>query len=276
MNRIYSLLFVLILSACAAQMPLDKSGLETAQIGNGALAIFTLEIHNELKDYAPRPATITVKSSDPLNSIGSKKFSFSEPVQELGERGMLLRGSFELPAGEYYVTQLAGFGGSALISGRFYFNPNAKFALKAGELVYLGRMIARLVQKTSSDQERAGPFLPLIDQAVTGFFRGTFAVEIQDRFNEDIPQVIEKHPYLKEKLIKKSLLTTVIAAGQKETEPSFAPAASELVNPVKVSEEQEVASSFKKRLGTLDKLLAEGVISQREYDARRKDILKEL
>jgi hypothetical protein len=72
-------------------------------------------------------------------------------------------------------------------------------------IVYIGNIDATIVPR-QEEQHRAGPVIPLIDQAVTGFSSGTFIVEVTDNYNEDMKLIIEKYPYLADKKITKMIL----------------------------------------------------------------------
>ena len=137
-----------LLCACTPSMPLVKSS-PTIDIANGmGVGIFTMEIRNDYKNYAPQPISLTVKNTDTRSNVDTQSFSFGDPEKELGERGYEMTASVALPAGEYYITELAGVARSFPIAGRFYFNPNKRFILKSGELTYLGHLVARLVERT--------------------------------------------------------------------------------------------------------------------------------
>ena len=195
-----------LLCACTPSMPLVKSS-PTIDIANGmGVGIFTMEIRNDYKNYAPQPISLTVKNTDTRSNVDTQSFSFGDPEKELGERGYEMTASVALPAGEYYITELAGVARSFPIAGRFYFNPNKRFILKSGELTYLGHLVVRLVERTSNDEERAGPILPVVDQSLTGMSDGTFKIDIHDSFDTDMPILKTRFPALVSKNVGKELL----------------------------------------------------------------------
>ncbi len=263
-------------------MPLERPDAELAGTRNDAIGILTIETHNDLKNYAPRPRTVTVKSVVQNNKKSVFTFQFDEPDKELGERGILITGSVELPAGEYFVTELAGTAGVFPLVGRFAFNPDWRFTLRAGEFAYLGRVTARLVEKTSQSQERAGPILPLIDQAATGFSYGTFQIDVQDRFTDDIPPVVKEHPFLEGKTIRVELLKPAgsgrdpVSEGAEPESPAKDSALGTPRLRKRATTNSSVASGIERRLQTLENLRERGVISKNEYDLRRSEILGEL
>ena len=76
----------------------------------------------------------------------------------------------------------------------------------SGKIVYLGRIEAVNRKRASDDQLRAGPILPLVDQAVSGFADGTWHIKVYDNYESDIRAFQEKYPVLGNYSVEKMLL----------------------------------------------------------------------
>jgi hypothetical protein len=196
-----------ILTGCATSMPLVPGKSWQPSITEG-LGIFKLTTLNEHTRYLLEPDTLEVKETQAGKTT---LIGFNDPERELGNRGYEFLGSLALPAGEYYLTQISGSTDTGLVAilpvrGKFDPHFEKKFRVQAGETVYLGHWVMRLVKKTSSAEERAGPILPLVDQSATGMSDGTFKLEIQDEYAADVALFRQKYPSLVTTEITKRLL----------------------------------------------------------------------
>ena len=211
-RRVRAILMVLSLfslTACAAKMPLSPDQ-PIAIKPNESLAVFTMTLRNDFKNYLLTPQLISVEASA-INGGKTYNFTFGEPEQRVSERELKMMGSFALPPGEYEITTFAGQTdvGFALLPVRGRFEPPFKkyFRMGAGEAVYLGHVMARLVERTSDDQERAGSVFPLLDQATTGMSSGTFKFEIVDKYSEDVSYIKTRFPSVGTREFAKRLMT---------------------------------------------------------------------
>ena len=134
-----------------------------------------------------------------------------------------------LPAGHYTIRRMLGLGMDfrqlgrpvlmrrALYQGNFHFPLGFRFSVGPGQAAYLGRLTAHLQKRTSDGDLRAGAATPEEDQAMTGFFHGTFALKIEDRFSEDMAGFRGAYPNVAHYYVEKA-----IASG---TGPATKPAA---------------------------------------------------
>ena len=76
--------------------------------------------------------------------------------------------SLRLPAGRYMLRELFGTARVFPIRGTFGAPVFMPFELSPGGIVYLGRIDATIRARRGDDELRAGPLVPLIDQAVSG------------------------------------------------------------------------------------------------------------
>ena len=88
----------------------------------------------------------------------------------------------------------------------FYFVPlHAGLAKSEGGVHYLGSIKA-VIRERKEGEFRAGPVIPLIDQAVAGASGGTFDIEITDVYESDVALFRNTFPALKDVEIKKAVL----------------------------------------------------------------------
>jgi hypothetical protein len=197
------------LVGCAATMPLSPDQ-PVALKPQESLAVFTLTLRNDFKNYLLTPQRIFVEASA-INGGKTYRFAFGQPEQKVSDRELKMVGSFALPPGDYEITYFTGHTdiGFALLPVAGKFEPPFKkfFRLGGDEAVYLGHVMARLVEKTSDNEERAGPVLPLLDQAATGMSSGTFKFDIVDRYSEDVSYIKTRFPSVASREFTKRLMT---------------------------------------------------------------------
>lgn len=88
----------------------------------------------------------------------------------------------------------------------FFFTPlHSSFEAKEPGVFYLGHVNAT-VRERQGNEFKAGPSVPLIDQAVAGASGGTFDVEITDQWSTDEAAFLSKFPVLTGISVQKALL----------------------------------------------------------------------
>ncbi len=200
---------LILMTGCALKMPLSPENPVTLREKDG-LAVFTMTLKNEFKNYLLTPSRIFVKAA-PINGGKTLEFAFSDPEQRVSDRELKKLASFNLPPGDYRITHFTGqtdVGFMILpVTGRFEPSFKKHFRIAEGEAVYLGNVMARLVERTNDDEERAGPVFPLVDQAATGISTGTFKFEVSDRSDEDINYIKTRFPAVSGRQFTKRLLS---------------------------------------------------------------------
>lgn len=91
------------------------------------------------------------------------------------------------------------------IRGRFFIPLHEQLNVQAPGVYYLGHVQA-VVRERKNNAFRAGAEVPVTDQITVGAANGTFDVQIEDRYTEDVAMLREKFPALKDADIKKQLL----------------------------------------------------------------------
>lgn len=200
-------LSVLLLSNCATFKPMALQFDAPPQgESTSSLCIFTLDTKNLIApEY--KPAAYNFQISDRDNVTVVEKYRFDKPVNagdsRSGANKYLV--SIQLKPGQYILSNVKGGASNLLINGNFNFNTNVEIDIPEPGIFYLGHM--QMINRDKREGEpRSGPVLPLIDQAVTGFSKGTFDIKVTDDSDADIQQFIQTYPWLRNKPIDKALM----------------------------------------------------------------------
>lgn len=121
------------------------------------------------------------------------------------ERGNTYYLRMQLEAGQYKIVGLTSHARSFPISALFFTPLHATLEAKEPGVYYLGHVEAT-VRERQGNEFKAGPSIPLVDQAIAGASGGTFDVQVLGRFAEDERAFRFKFRALDGVEIKKSLL----------------------------------------------------------------------
>ncbi len=196
-------------SGCATTKPMALSK-ETAAIAldpQQSLALATVKVSNVYKTgFQPHVKDVRVKST------GEKSENFAFEVAAPFRASEVETNQFEevlvsmtLAPGAYELTGIRVAAGGFPMPGNGMVPINATFQVPPGKAIYLGRLEA-VRRERQGDEPRAGPVIPLIDQAVTGFSGGTFDVKIYDGYDYDLSLMRAEYPALRSMAIEKRLL----------------------------------------------------------------------
>lgn len=101
----------------------------------------------------------------------------------------------ELEPGEYVIRGLTSLGRAFPINGFFFAPVHAELTSAEPGVFYLGHIEAT-VRECKDNEFKAGPSIPLLDQAIAGASGGTFDIEISDQWVKDGPKFLAKFPML--------------------------------------------------------------------------------
>ncbi len=213
LKAIASLLCVVIglaFSGCATRtkMPALDQAVAFAP-GDTPIYLMTVTLRNDnAPRYQPKMIVAHVEKNgattkaDRLNFLPERKAQHALDPEELGNRCFV---RLQTPPGDY---TLVGF--TSICSG-FPFHGMTTAPLLASlpqgapGIVYLGH-VAATVRKRQGDEFRAGPVIPLIDQAATGLSGGTYDIAVEDRWDDDAAEFIARFPALKNVTVAKNIL----------------------------------------------------------------------
>ena len=204
-----SVAMVLLLSGCAT--PTKMAFLEDTDQVSKTKPIFlmTATLRNSYRtSFQPKLIVVNVEravvkgAEDRINFTMDKKAKNESDSAVVGS-SYLLR--MELEPGEYVICGLTSLGRSFPINGFFFAPVHAKLTSAEPGVFYLGHVEAT-VRERKDNEFKAGPSIPLIDQAIAGASGGTFDIEISDQWEKDGPKFLAKFPVLTGIAVQKRIL----------------------------------------------------------------------
>lgn len=204
-----SLALVLLMSGCATptKMAFQEDSDQVSKTKPTFLMTTTLR-NTYRTSFQPKLIVVYVErdkvkgAEDRINFTMDDKAKNESDSATVGS-SYLLR--MELDSGEYVIRGMMGLARSFPING-FYFAPmHSKLTAAEPGVFYLGHVEAT-VRERIEPEFKAGPSIPLIDQAIAGASTGTFDIEISDQWEKDGPKFLAKFPVLNGVNIQKRIL----------------------------------------------------------------------
>ncbi len=194
-------LVAVFLMGCAAPMALDKNTTEL-DLKEKSVVLLTVDIdRQEASRYHPRGSLITVYAEGEDRKRLVFDIKGEKPVQ-VGDRKLAVV-SLPLAAGKYRIHSIMGLAKAFPFTGTFFIPLRTEITVEPGVVVYGGRVSAMLRPRVANEF-RAGPVIPLIDQAATGMADGTWDVSIRGEAAKDLPVLRSVLPVLQKHEIKVS------------------------------------------------------------------------
>jgi hypothetical protein len=210
---VLSCAFLLILAGCAvSHTTLDKKT-ENLDLSDKSVAIFVVDITSKLSSIKPFIEHLTVFPDDK----GKSDMIWLKRESRFCNDGVV-RHLISIPASsrQYIIEGMAGaamgcaeFNSYEVHRGSFYFDMKYTFNGSSGKVVYLGHIYADLRERKSDNEPRAGGFIPILEQTLIGFWKGTFDLRVEDNYEEDLPMFITKYPVLDKYEVIKSIMSPV-------------------------------------------------------------------
>jgi hypothetical protein len=193
MNRVIIGLLLFMaesLTGCATRTVMAYSDESKTPVApSSAVFLMTATLKNGYHtSFQPKLLVVNVETvgaknkADRLNFTMDKQARFKESDTPEEGNSYLLR--MELPPGEYVIRGLTCISSRFPVNGFFFAPLHANVTSTQPGVYYLGHVEAD-VRERSGTEFKAGPSLPLIDQAVAGASGGTFDIEISDRWGSD-------------------------------------------------------------------------------------------
>jgi len=203
-------LAISLLAGCATnKMPLGSDS-DTIEAGAQPIFLMTATFKNDyVQDSQPRLGTLIVEDVEKPDEYRmtfaiDRKARDEKDTPQDGNRYLLRMG---LPAGSYVVRGFKGSSGGPVpfLVGIFFAPLHADVKSPLSGVYYLGHVSAT-IRERKGGEFRAGPTIPLMQQSAHGFSGGTFDVEVSDRLEADLPELLAKFPALRSANIQKALL----------------------------------------------------------------------
>lgn len=206
----FLLILAIFLSGCATRTKMAfESDAERLTESSPPVFLMTASIKNSYRtSFQPKLLSINVEK--PGTADGRERFNFVmddkarlETGVGAGESSYLLR--LQLERGSYVVRGLSAMASTFPINAIFFVPLHASLESRGSGVFYLGHVSAT-VRERQGDEFKAGPSVPLIDQAIAGASGGTFEVGISDQLVKHEALIRAKLPALKGIEIRKNLL----------------------------------------------------------------------
>ncbi len=231
----FLLIFCLVfaMSGCAGNKMALTKGKSDIDLTKKSIVLLSVRISNQ---YKPKRQLELLKAvicpqSEPncKHDLPSHFESPYKPYKREKNRFNEYLLKYELESGTFNIDGFyTTYRIPTLISG-FGFAPlNLKTEIKPNSISYLGHLDITLREKKSDAEISAGGSVPLIDQYIPGFSSGTFDVEVEDKFDEDMKSFISEYPALQKVKVEKSILPHWI---RPEKEGVVAPKVEEPITP---------------------------------------------
>jgi len=208
-SSLFSLLLVAILTGCASvpYMPLaeNKEAVDTSK----PLYLMSVSVKNEYRQrWQPRILNaFVVKDSGKANAqtFAYRMDDMGEivPEDEDGVSTFLVR--FTTDTSEHLLDGFMAHGRAFPVNGFYAMSMQLPIPQKESGVHYLGSVKA-VIRERKDNEFRAGPVIPLIDQAVSGASTGTFDIVVSDAFEKDAELFKTTFPALKDVKIQKAIL----------------------------------------------------------------------
>lgn len=204
------ILFVLVMSGCATptKMAFHNDSDRLTEKSNPVF-LMTATIKNTYKtSFQPRLLVVNIEKPDAKQASDRLNFKMDDIGKnetDSAETGNNYLIRMELPAGKYEIQGLTSLARSFPINGFFFTPLHMQIEAKTAGVYYLGH-VAATVRERQGNEFKAGPSIPLIDQAIAGASGGTFDVVISDESATDEALFRQKFPALSGIDIKKDIL----------------------------------------------------------------------
>jgi hypothetical protein len=200
-------LLLAVASGCATRnsMGLLKSD-ATVDVSKNSLALMTVRVdHAYRSSVTPFVRVVYLERPEAKEKEDRLNFVMDAQANAVGPDGQDFLVRMAIPPGKYTVMAVGGGGGLAIFPGTFLMPLLMDIDISPGTVTYLGRIEGR-TRERSGNEFRAGPVIPLIDQAATGWSGSTWDVTVRDAYESDMQRMRAAFPALKTVNVGKNVM----------------------------------------------------------------------
>ncbi|WP_342617089.1 hypothetical protein [Rhodoferax sp. GW822-FHT02A01] len=173
--------------------------------------LMTATIKNTYKtSWQPKLKVVNVEKANAKDATDRLNFTMDEKAKAESDDPAIGSNYFlrlELDPGNYEIVGMSSLASTFPINAFFFAPLHAGITVGEPGVYYLGHVNAT-VRERQGDEFKAGPSIPLIDQAIAGASGGTFEIEVIDDFVKDEALFRSKFNALAGVKITKALLPT--------------------------------------------------------------------
>jgi hypothetical protein len=203
-------LFAALVTGCATKTPMvfGDDGEKLSDKSKPVL-LMTATIKNSYKPgYQPKVLVLHVERPGATESKDRMNFVMDDKAKN--ESDDPVKGSqyfirMELEPGTYDIKGMTSMSQSFPVIATFFTPMHSVLNVKGSGVIYLGHVEAT-VRERQGNEFKAGPSIPLLDQALSGASGGTFDVAITDAFATDEALFRSRFSALKDAAITKQIL----------------------------------------------------------------------
>lgn len=203
------ILSILLLAGCATPTKMAFSDKSNADIKTDkAVYLMTVHIKNTYKSsHQPKLKFISVERGAATNAADRLNFQIDDSgkIESDTADGSTYLLRMELEQGEYVIQGFTSISSSFPIHGFFFTPIHEKITVNGSGIFYLGHIEAN-VRERQGNEFKAGPSIPLIDQAIAGASTGTFDEEITDQWSKDEAKFRVKFSVLSDAQVQMAIL----------------------------------------------------------------------
>ncbi len=201
---------VSLLAGCATPTKMAfENDSDVVVSGSKPVYLMTVTLKNNYRpSYQPSLLVVHVEKKDVIDSKDRINFTMDTKAKletDTAESGNSYLLRMELENGDYVVRGLTGFSGIFPVRGTFFAPLHTDIKSSGTGVFYLGHVNAT-IRERQDGEFKAGPSIPLLDQAVAGFSGGTFDIEITDQLVKDEAVFKARFPALRNTQIQKAVL----------------------------------------------------------------------
>ena len=207
---IFAILITALLATGCARLPLMPLSDDNAKVdASKPLYLMSVTIKNEYKKrWQPKVLTLTIAKEN--GAAKPEVFSFRmdskgtiESDADDGSTTYLVR--FVAESGPHTIWGMNAMASAFPIHGFYYVPLHSPVPAATAGVYYLGSVKA-VIRERQGNEFRAGPAIPLIDQAFAGASTGTFDIKITDAYSSDTKLFKKTFSSLAAVDIKKAIL----------------------------------------------------------------------
>jgi hypothetical protein len=209
LTRTFTALLCCLLGGCATvnHMAFDKKT-NSVDVATKSVVLMTIDVSRPDKSrFEPVPFDVNIEKPNAQSKQERQNFTLNkhEDAVQTENGHTLFLARMALEPGQYKLEAITGFARAFPVSGVFQVPLVTDFNVPPRCIIYVGRVTATL-RSRESGEFRAGPLIPLIDQAVAGMSTSTWDVTLDDRSDKDLPLFQQTFKALESATIVKSPL----------------------------------------------------------------------